>query len=444
MRSSGLWVFAAAAACVWLTPTLAQAQAFSTPVGCDGCINYWYYVDHGGVTDYDCGSATYADHNGSDYSLRGGNQSIDDGNDVIAAAAGIVVEASDGNFDHCTQCGGSGCGLNTPGGGFSNYVVIDHGSYDTTYGHMRTGSVSVQVGDSVECGQVIGQIGSAGCSTGAHLHFQPRPAGGSYTRNPLDPYEGDCSPTEASMWAEQGPYRGLPGFICDDVPPPPACPDDTYEIWTCTEDGQSRRRCIDGIDSTELCEFGCTPMPTGSDDVCALPADADGDGVRADTDCDDARADVHPGALETCGDDVDQDCTGSDEPCAVSGDVTTTTDEATAAGGASSIGMTSSATSVTSTDSTVSSSATIAASSMGSITTSSSTGGAAPVTTQSSSPSGDPALAHAPPVESGCACRFDVSETEAPYGLAPLLLLGAGFVRRQGRSLPYVRSRRRC
>ena len=74
------WLSVAAGAGLWLTVSHASAQPFSTPVGCDECINFWYYVDHGGVTDYDCGSATYADHNGSDYSLRGGNQSIDDGN----------------------------------------------------------------------------------------------------------------------------------------------------------------------------------------------------------------------------------------------------------------------------------------------------------------------------------------------------------------------------
>ena len=205
---------------IWALP--AEAQPFSTPVGCDDCISFWYYLDHGDRTDYNCESSTYDNHNGSDYSLRGGNSRIDDGNEVLAAGAGIVRTVSDGNYDRCDECGGPGCGTNTPGGGFSNYVVIDHGDYDTTYGHMRSGSITVQEGDMVECGAVIGQIGSAGCSTGAHLHFQPRPAGGSYRNNPLDPYEGSCSPTEPSLWAEQGPHRGLPGYTCDDQPPMPS------------------------------------------------------------------------------------------------------------------------------------------------------------------------------------------------------------------------------
>jgi hypothetical protein len=47
---------------------------------------------------------------------------------------------------------------------------------------------------------------------------------------------------------------------------------------------------------------------TGGEDTG--PPDADGDGSPDDEDCDDAAADVHPGAPEACGDDVDNDCDG--------------------------------------------------------------------------------------------------------------------------------------
>jgi hypothetical protein len=56
-------------------------------------------------------------------------------------------------------------------------------------------------------------------------------------------------------------------------------------------------------------------MPPGTDDVCELPPDADGDGSRTDVDCDDADATRHPGALESCGDGIDQDCSGADLAC---------------------------------------------------------------------------------------------------------------------------------
>jgi murein DD-endopeptidase MepM/ murein hydrolase activator NlpD len=60
-------------------------------------------------------------------------------------------------------------------GGYGQYVVISHGNGNTTlYAHMIQGSQTVQVGDMVTQGQVIGQVGTTGRSTGYHLHFEVR------------------------------------------------------------------------------------------------------------------------------------------------------------------------------------------------------------------------------------------------------------------------------
>ncbi len=56
-------------------------------------------------------------------------------------------------------------------GGYGNMILIDHGNgMITRYGHHS--KLYVSVGDHVTKGQVIGQIGSTGRSTGPHLHFE--------------------------------------------------------------------------------------------------------------------------------------------------------------------------------------------------------------------------------------------------------------------------------
>jgi murein DD-endopeptidase MepM/ murein hydrolase activator NlpD len=78
----------------------------------------------------------------------------DSGDPVQATAAGTVVEA-----------GWSG--------GYGRMVEIDHGSgFSTRYGHLS--KINVKVGQHVKIGQVVGEIGSTGRSTGPHLHYETR------------------------------------------------------------------------------------------------------------------------------------------------------------------------------------------------------------------------------------------------------------------------------
>lgn len=58
-------------------------------------------------------------------------------------------------------------------GSYGNYVEIDHGNgYRTAYAHMQ--NYLVKKGELVEQGQVIGQVGNSGRSTGPHLHYEVR------------------------------------------------------------------------------------------------------------------------------------------------------------------------------------------------------------------------------------------------------------------------------
>lgn len=60
--------------------------------------------------------------------------------------------------------------------GYANRVVIDHGNgYETLYAHLAR--VSVSAGQSVNRGDVIGQMGCTGRCTGTHLHFEIRKDG---------------------------------------------------------------------------------------------------------------------------------------------------------------------------------------------------------------------------------------------------------------------------
>ena len=59
-------------------------------------------------------------------------------------------------------------------GGYGNTVLVAHsgGQVVTLYAHMS--EIHAGVGDRVDQGDVIGEIGSTGFSTGPHLHFEVR------------------------------------------------------------------------------------------------------------------------------------------------------------------------------------------------------------------------------------------------------------------------------
>jgi len=56
-------------------------------------------------------------------------------------------------------------------GGFGNCIMLKHGNgFETLYGHLS--KILVSVGQKIEIGQQIGNIGSTGRSTGPHLHYE--------------------------------------------------------------------------------------------------------------------------------------------------------------------------------------------------------------------------------------------------------------------------------
>lgn len=89
-------------------------------------------------------------------------RSFHSGTDFRGASGTPVVAAGDGIVTFCGRLGGYG-----------NVVDIDHGGgVLTRYAHLRR--IETQKSAAVTAGQVIGQMGSTGRTTGPHLHFEVR------------------------------------------------------------------------------------------------------------------------------------------------------------------------------------------------------------------------------------------------------------------------------
>lgn len=143
----------------------------------------------------------YDEHRGSDFALAGSFETMDNGSArIVAAADGIVIDTHDGEYDRCHLNPGE-IGIDCDGFPMqANYVTVEHeDGIVTRYWHMKSGSVSVSVGDEVACGEPLGLIGSSGISSFPHLHFEL-----SQDDEVIDPYAGPYS-QERSWWTEQHP-----------------------------------------------------------------------------------------------------------------------------------------------------------------------------------------------------------------------------------------------
>ncbi len=203
----------------------AAAVELSRPYEAALAVSYGYdNSSSSGCTDYNCGSICYSGHSGSDFPLSLGTN-------ILAAADGTVSATN----NSCENYGYLG---NTCGGRCGNYVQIQHSNGDfTIYCHMQRDTLTVSVGDSVSCGQIIGRSASSGSSTGPHLHLGWRPGGGSST----DVYTGSCT-SSPGAWRNQGAYGEPPGGECGCVPQTEVC------------DGTDNN-CDGTVDSGDVCEI---------------------------------------------------------------------------------------------------------------------------------------------------------------------------------------------
>jgi len=135
--------------------------------------------------------------------------------------------------------------------------------------------------------------------------------------------------------------------------PPDQDPDLTYDLCygttnntysTCIDAGNQTSLTVENLEpgvtyyfaATATNQYGVSEysqeinytIPLAASDV-----DDDGDGfTAAEGDCNDNSASVNPGALEVCGDGIDQDCNGSDLACPEVGDLVREAEEGVIAG----------------------------------------------------------------------------------------------------------------
>lgn len=89
--------------------------------------------------------------------------------------------------------------------GYGNTVEIDHGhNYVTRYAHMS--KIDAKVGQIVERGEKIGEVGNTGKSTGPHLHYEVRLR--NVPQNPVNYYFYDLTPEEYDEMIRQAENAG--------------------------------------------------------------------------------------------------------------------------------------------------------------------------------------------------------------------------------------------
>jgi len=153
----------------------------------DGCCTYAVY--HRTVVNFEGGEPWTSEQFAIDFFKLGPNNSSvkpnvtlpttgkdpasywDYGMPVLAVAPGVVTEAVD-IYDN-TPVGKPAGFIKTEGAAPGNHVILDiGGGRYVAYAHLKPGSVVVKVGQHVQVGQLIGNVGNSGSTVAPHMHFQ--------------------------------------------------------------------------------------------------------------------------------------------------------------------------------------------------------------------------------------------------------------------------------
>jgi len=181
----------------------ADTYTFTQAFGCTQQIANFYFPDPG------CPASAPVVHSGIDLAAS-------EGTPFYAAASGWVVDS----------------GYDREVGVPNTRIIIQHDGrndeFSTEYLHWIASYV--EVGDYVEAGEMIGEVGSVGYSTGPHLHFSLVNLASGEHADPLrwlpskpgtEGYRGILPNARARTRLPAGTTAGLPESA-DPAPPPPA------------------------------------------------------------------------------------------------------------------------------------------------------------------------------------------------------------------------------
>lgn len=98
-----------------------------------------------------------------------------------------------------------------------NHVIVEQDGVYAVHAHLRRGSVTVAVGDPVEVGHPVGEVGNSGNTSEPHLHFhlmdRARPTAGAgipFRWEGIEQRPGDVDPSWSTGPVDEDIMPGLP------------------------------------------------------------------------------------------------------------------------------------------------------------------------------------------------------------------------------------------
>jgi len=152
----------------------------------------------GKQVDFRCGPITYERNDGTDIALKDIKQ-MNEGVSVISPINGVVELKEEGMSDISAKTIGYKA---SEGRECGNKIVISNNEMQVKLCHLKNKSIRVSVGDEINAGDIIGEVGLSGLTDHPHLHISLLDKSDTVVRE-VDPFYGpqsDCGLEPKSLW----------------------------------------------------------------------------------------------------------------------------------------------------------------------------------------------------------------------------------------------------